>query len=154
MVTSLLMAVHLIGVVMWIGGVVFVTLIIFPMITRMEHSFEKVLFFQGVEHRFAKIAKACVFFVGLTGMLLLQKTGEWNDLFTLKGIGPTIMLLVWSFYFLVLLFEGKMFKVIFSGEAQHDTTKIFERLSQFHYVVMGVSLIAVAVGTGAAHYAR
>ncbi|MBF0537493.1 MAG: hypothetical protein HQL03_04470 [Nitrospirae bacterium] len=152
MLTSLLMAVHVIGVVMWIGGVVFVTLIIFPMIMRMEQSFEKVMFFQGTEHRFAKIAKVCVFLVGLTGGLLLWRTGEHRILFTLQGIGPTIMLLVWTFYVLVLLFEAKVFKAVFSGKAQQDTELIFRRLTQFHYVVMGLSLLAIAVGVGAAHY--
>ncbi|MBF0607529.1 MAG: hypothetical protein SFH39_02545 [Candidatus Magnetobacterium sp. LHC-1] len=152
MAIALLTAIHVVGVVIWIGGVVFVTIIVFPMIMRMEQSFEKVMFFQGVEHRFAKVAKICVFFVGTTGMLLLMMTEEYKTLFTLKGIGPTIMLFVWTFYFLVLMFEAKVFAKIFSGEAQHDMHKVFGLLTRFHYVVMGVSLTAVAVGVGAKHY--
>ena len=58
MFLPLLIAVHVIGVVLWIGGVAFVTMVVFPMIMRLENSLEKVLFFQGVEHRFAKIAKS------------------------------------------------------------------------------------------------
>jgi len=48
----------------------------------MENSLEKVLFFQGMEHRFARIAKSSVVVVGLTGGWLLYVTGEWHILFS------------------------------------------------------------------------
>jgi len=151
MLIPLLIAVHVLGVVIWIGGVAFVTMTVFPMILRMESSLEKVMFFQGVEHRFAKIAKLSVAIVGLTGAWLLYLTGEWKILFKLSGVGPTLMLIVWAFYVLVLLFEGRLFKAIFKGEAQQDTAKIFVAMSIFHWVVLGLSLLAVAVGVWAAH---
>ncbi len=151
MLISVLIAVHVIGVVVWIGGVAFVTMIVFPMLTRMEDSFEKVLFFQGVEHRFAKIAKSSVAVVGLTGGWLLYITGEWRTLFSMVGIGPTLMIIVWFFYLIVLLFEGKIFKMIFGGRAQQDTKKIFTLLSRFHWIVLGLSLLAVGVGVWAGH---
>jgi len=151
MLVSLLTAVHVIGVVVWIGGVAFVTMIVFPMLTRMEDSFEKVLFFQGIEHRFARIAKSSVAVVGLTGGWLLYITGEWRTLFSMVGIGPTLMIIVWSFYLFVLLFEGRIFKMIFGGRAQQDTEKVFSLLSRFHWVVLGLSLLAVGVGVWAGH---
>jgi uncharacterized membrane protein len=151
MLIPLLIGVHVLGVVLWIGGVSFVTMIVFPMIMRMEGSIEKVIFFQGVEHRFAKIAKLCVIIVGTTGVWLLFITDRWDALFTMHGIGITLMLLVWIFYVLVLLFEGRFFKIIFKGEAQQDTAKIFLRLTVFHWVVMGLSLLAVFVGVIAGH---
>lgn len=151
MLVPLLIAVHVLGVVIWIGGVAFVTIIVFPMIMRMDSSLEKILFFQGIEHRFAKIAKLCVIIVGITGALLLQLNDEWNLLFKRASIGPTLMLIVWVFYVLVLLFEGKLFKIIFRGKAQQDTAKIFFRLTVFHWVVLGLSLLAVGVGVLAGH---
>ena len=151
MLVPLLIAVHVLGVVIWIGGVAFVTMVVFPMIIRMEGSFEKMLFFQGVERRFANIAKVCVFIVGLTGVWLLYLTGEWRVLFKRSGIGPTLMLVVWIFYTFILLAEGKLFKVIFRGKAQQDTAKVFSRLTVFHWVVLGMSLLTVGVGVWAGH---
>lgn len=151
MLVPLLTAIHVIGVVIWIGGVCFVTVIVFPMIMRMEGSLEKVLFFQGVEHRFAKIVKWVVGIVGLTGLWLLSLTGEWRLLFTMQGIGPTIMLIVWLLYVLILLFEAKLFKVIFKGDAQQDTGKVFFRLTVFHWFILAASFLAVGVGVWAAH---
>ncbi len=146
-----LIAIHVLGVVIWIGGVAFVTIIVFPMILRMESSLEKVIFFQGLEHRFARIAKVSVAVVGITGAWLLSISGQWRDLFALRGIGPTLMLVVWTLYALILLLEGRLFKVIFGGGAQQDTAKVFRRLAVFHWFVLGFSLLAVAVGMWAGH---
>ncbi len=151
MLIHLLLVIHVLGIVLWIGGVAFVTIIIFPMIMRMENSMEKVLFFQGVEHRFAKIAKACVVIVGITGFWILHTKGEWGFLFTINGIGPTLMLIVWAFYSFILLFEGRLFKIIFKGEAQHDTAKIFLRMTVFHWIVLGLSLLTVFIGVFSGH---
>ena len=151
MPVSILTALHVIGVVIWIGGVAFVTMIVFPMLSRMDNSLEKVLFFQGIEHRFAKIAKVSLAVVGLTGGWLLYETGEWRILFSTAGIGPTLMLAVWAFYLLVLLFEGKIFGILFKGKAEQDANKIFALLSRFHWVVLGLSLLAIGVGVWAGH---
>jgi uncharacterized membrane protein len=151
MLVSILTAVHVLGVVIWIGGVAFVTMIVFPMITRMENSLEKVIFFQGIEHRFARVAKSSVGVVGLTGGWLLYVTGEWRILFSMAGLGPTLMILVWTIYLLVLLFEGELFKMIFGGRAQQDTDKVFSLLSRSHWVILSLSLLAVGVGVWAGH---
>ncbi len=151
MLLPILIALHVVGVVIWIGGVAFVTMVIFPMILRMEGSIEKMIFFQGTEHRFAKIAKISVGVVGFTGGWLLYLTGEWRALFTAIGIGPTFMVIIWAIYVFVLLFEARLFKLIFRGEAQQNTSNVFARLAAFHWVVLGLSLFAVAVGVWAGH---
>lgn len=151
MLVSVLTAIHVLGVVIWIGGVAFVTMIVFPMLTRMENSLEKVIFFQGIEHRFAGIAKGSLAVVGLTGAWLLYQTGEWRMLFSTAGIGPTLMLIVWTFYLLVLLFEAKIFGMLFKGKEGRDADKIFVLLSRFHWVVLSLSLLAIGVGVWAGH---
>ncbi len=151
MIVPVLTALHVLGVVIWIGGVAFVTMIVFPMLTKMENSLEKVVFFQGIEHRFAGIAKIALAVVGLTGGWLLLSTGEWRILFSKAGIGPTLMLVVWTFYLLVLLFEGKIFGRIFRGTAGQDADRVFALLTRFHWVVLGLSLLAVGVGVWAGH---
>jgi hypothetical protein len=69
----------------------------------------------------------------------------------MPGLGPTLMILVWTMYLLVLLFEGKLFKIIFGGRAQQDTDKVFSLLSRSHWVVLSLSLLAVGVGVWAGH---
>lgn len=151
MLVPILIAIHVITIVLWIGGVAFVTIIIFPMLLRMEGSIEKVIFFQGVEHRFAKLAKIYVTIAGVTGFLILYINNGYAILFTSDGIGITLMLIAWLFYVLVLLFEKKIFMKLFSQPEKLDTAKIFFRLSLFHWVILVLSLVAVGAGVWTGH---
>lgn len=154
MLTPLITAIHVITIVLWIGGVSFVTIIVFPMLLRMEGFLEKVMFFQGVEHRFAKLAKIYVAIAGITGFLILHLNNEYSLLFTSEGLGITLMLIAWVFYVLVLLFEKRIFLRLFSQPEKLDTSQIFFRLSVFHWFVIGLSLLAVAAGVWEGHGGR
>jgi len=137
--------IHVLSVVVWIGGVAFVTLVTFPMILREEKSLEQVMMFQGVEHRFAKIAKLMVILAGLSGLYLLYE----------KGLSPGvwIMIVVWTFYAALLFgLEKLIFKKIFSKPTDKlDTRKVFNILQGFHWVVLTLSALAIAAGIWTGH---
>jgi hypothetical protein len=102
--------------------------------------------FQGVEHRFAKIAKLMVILAGLSGLYLLNEKGF--------SAGVWIMIVLWVVYASLLFgLEKMIFKKLFSrpGE-QADMKKVFNMLQAFHWVVLGLSLFAVATGIWAGHY--
>lgn len=147
----LLTAIHVALVVLWIGGVCFVTIIIFPMLLSMGDSLEKVLMFQRVESVFARQARVYAWIVGPTGFLLLYLKGLHTKLFTSGAVGPSVMLIVWIFYTLVLTFEKKVFAFIFKDPKKFDATKIFARLARGHWIIMGASLAAVFIGVFAGH---
>jgi uncharacterized membrane protein len=140
------LTVHVVSVVIWIGGVAFVTLVTFPMILRMDKSLEMVMVFQGVEHRFGKIAKVMVILAGLSGFYLIY----------IKGLSPGvwIMMILWAVYASLLFgLEKMIFKKLFSKpEKQADMKTVFNALQVFHWVVLGLSLFAVAAGIYEAHY--
>lgn len=154
--------IHVLSVVVWIGGVAFVTMITFPMIQRGSSSLEQVMMFQGVEHRFSKIAKVMVIMAGLSGLYLiygkygfiLRRTLENGFNFKNLSVGVWIMIIVWAFYASLLFgLEKIIFKKLFStptGE-QVDTGKTFKILQGFHWVVLGLSFLAIAAGIWTAH---
>jgi uncharacterized membrane protein len=146
-----LIVVHVLCVVFWIGGVAFVTTVMFPMLQKMDSSFEQVMTFQRVEHRFARQVRLYLALVGLTGGLLLYLQGTHRLLFSTQGLGITLMLLAWMWYFLVLLFERRLFKALFGRPEKFDTRKVFRGLAIFHWVILGLSLLAVAVGVWQGH---
>jgi len=139
------LTIHIVSVVVWIGGVSFVTLVTFPMILRMDKSLEMVLMFQGVEHRFGSIAKVMVILAGLSGLFLIYE----------KGISTAvwIMIVVWAFYASLLFgLEKMIFKKLFGKpEQQTDMKKVFNLLQVFHWVVLGLSFLAIAAGVYAGH---
>ena len=151
MLTPILTAIHATVVVLWIGGVSFVTIIIFPMLLQMGDSLEKVLMFQRVESIFAKQARYYAWITGITGFSLLFMKGLHTLLFTKNTVGVSIMLVAWALYTFILTFEKKIFKILFSDPVKHDPTKIFVLLSRFHWVILLVSLGAVFFGVWAGH---
>lgn len=145
--------IHIIAVVIWIGGVAFVTMITFPMIQRTDNSLEQVLMFQGVEHRFSKIAKIMVILVLLSGLYLINDKYDFR--ISNLNFGVWIMIVLWTVYASLLFFLEKLiFKKLFSrsSEKQLDTRQVFFRLQVFHWFVLSLSFFAIAAGIWTAHY--
>ena len=138
--------IHVLAVVIWIGGVAFVTIITFPMIQRSTSSFEQVMIFQGTEHRFGKIAKIMVILAGISGFYLLSIKGF--------SIGAGIMIFVLTLYASLLFFlEKLLFKRLFETPGkQLDTKQIFLRLQVFHWIILVLSFSAIAAGIWVGHY--
>ncbi len=146
-----LYALHVLFVLLWIGGVAFVTLVVFPVLLRMDDSLEQVLLFHRIEGRFARQAKAYVWLAGLSGWLLLYYSGKFSSLFTAGTLGISIMIVVWVLYLLVLSFEKKLFGAIFGKPEKMDSKKVFRFMTVFHWVVLGISLLAVFAGVWQGH---
>jgi len=140
------LTIHVISVIIWIGGVAFVTMVTFPMIQRGSSSLEQVMMFQGTEHRFGKIAKTMVILAGLSGLYLIKVKG--------MSFGVWVMIILWVVYASLLFgLEKMIFKKLFGKPSdQIDTKKIFSLLQGFHWIVLTLSFLAVTAGIWAAHY--
>lgn len=146
--------VHVLSVVIWIGGVAFVTIIVFPMILRTKNSLEQVMMFQGIEHRFSRIAKILVILTGISGLYLISEKG--------LSFGVFIMIFVWTLYASLLFFlEKLLFKRLFAKPSRNrvvptgeqlKTEQVFFRLQVFHWFVLTLSFLAIAAGIWTAHY--
>jgi hypothetical protein len=138
--------IHVISIIVWIGGVAFVTMVTFPMIQRGSSSLEQVMMFQGTEHRFGKIAKTMVILAGLSGLYLIKVKG--------MSFGVWFMIILWAVYASLLFgLEKMIFKKLFGKPSEQiDTKKIFALLQGFHWIVLTLSFLAVAAGIWTAHY--
>jgi uncharacterized membrane protein len=63
-------AAHVFGVVLWIGGVGFVTTVLLPSVRRLKTPPERVQFFEAIEGRFAWQARITTLIVGASGFYL------------------------------------------------------------------------------------
>jgi uncharacterized membrane protein len=136
---------HVLSVVIWIGGVAFVTVIVFPVLARMEDSMAKVNFFLGFEKRFQVLAKACVVIAGLSGGLLFWQRGAFALLTADEAVLLGYKFLIWLI-FAILLFgaEQRLMRVLVSQKTAPETA--LQRLSVFHWVALILSLVAVVAG--------
>jgi len=146
MLLTFLLIIHVIGVIIWIGGVSFVTLVIFPMMYRTEGSLEKALLFQGVEHRFAGIVRWLIGIVGATGLYILYAEYGFAILLETRGIGILIMLIAWLLYTTILLSERKIFGKIFADPERIDMNKALRTINLMHWFLLLISFSAVAAG--------
>ncbi len=154
MLIPLLTAIHVTIVVLWIGGVSFVTIVIFPMLVQMDDSLEKILMFQRIENVFAKQARYYAWTAGVTGFILLYMKGLHTMLFTRYTVGVSAMLVAWLFYTFVLTFEKRIFRIVFRDPQKYDSAKVFRLLARFHWIILGVSLAAIFFGVWAGHGGR
>ncbi len=151
MFLTILLIIHVICVIVWIGGVAFVTTVIFPMMYRTEGSLEKALLFQGVEHRFAGMVKWLIAIVGVTGFWLLFVKYGVAILLQTRGIGIVIMLFAWALYTTVLLSERKVFGRIFADPEKIDMDKALKMINVMHWFLLIISFSAVAGGVWFGH---
>ena len=69
---------HVIGVVLWIGGVAFVTTVVLPAVRRIPDAGQQVALFEAIEGRFALQARAVTVVTGLSGLYMLHRMGAWE----------------------------------------------------------------------------
>ncbi len=70
---------HILGVVLWIGGVSMVTTVLLPVIRKFTSPEERISFFEEVEGRFALQAHFTALLTGLSGFYMLHALDGWWD---------------------------------------------------------------------------
>jgi uncharacterized membrane protein len=69
---------HVLAVVLWIGGVGFVTTVLLPALRRFPDPAQRTTMFGLVEHHFSAQARLSVVLVGLSGLYMLIRLDAWN----------------------------------------------------------------------------
>ncbi len=151
--------VHLLTVILWIGGLGFVTILIFPLLTRTSDPLEKVLLFQRIEHRFAPLAKVYNVVVGVSGFTMLFLMGWHRHLLSPGGVPLLFMILVWFFWAVMLfglepLVIKKLLDRMEKNTEEMDIDGVFGMVNRVHWVLLVISLAAAAAGAVFVHGPR
>ena len=75
---AIVLALHVAAVVLWIGGVGFVTMALLPALREMRDPRERLALFEALEHRFSRIARANILVAGATGFYLVARLHAWT----------------------------------------------------------------------------
>ena len=148
--------VHVLTVILWIGGLAFVTSVVLPMAIRTPDTLQKVLLFQRIEHRFAGLARIYVVITGVSGFAMIFTTDWHRLLFTMAGLALTAMTLIWVFWFVMLfglepLIIRKMLENMAKGGTKLEIDTVFKRLNAVHWAMVFISLVAATAGVFVAH---
>lgn len=145
-------ALHVVGVVLWIGGVGFVTTVLLPTIRRSEAPGQRVSLFEHIESRFAWQARATTLVVGISGFYLTSVWNLWSRFLSVQYWWMHAMVLVWVLFTAMLFVAEPLFlHRWFLRSAERNPEKVFRLIERLHWVLLSLSLITVAGAIAGSH---
>jgi len=143
---------HVLGVVLWIGGVAMVTTVLLPATKRMKTPAERVMFFETVERGFALQARVTTLVTGLSGLYLVYKLDLWQRFAHIEFWWMHAMVLVWALFTLVLfVLEPLFLHRWFSERVRRHPESTFTLVTRLHWVLLGMSLVTAAGAVAGSH---
>ena len=141
-------ALHILGIVLWIGGVAFVTTVLIPAIRHNQSPDNQLSLFELLEGKFSFQAKLSTLLTGISGFYMLHFMDAWGAI----AWWVYLMIFVWAIFTLVLfVFEPLFLHKWFHARAQKNGEKAFFILQSMHIILLCISLLAVAGGVAGAH---
>ena len=143
---------HLLGVLLWIGGVAMVTTVILPAVRRFKSPREQVEFFERIEHRFAWQARGTTLLTGLTGFYLLYRLDAWSRFALPAFWWLHAMVMVWAVFTLMLfVLEPLVLRRLFLKHAARNPNGVFKLIQRMHWVLLILSLVTFAGAVAGSH---
>ena len=143
---------HVLGVVLWIGGVAFVTTVLLPATRRMKSPAERIAWFEEVESRFAGQARLTTLVTGLSGFYLTHTLDAW-DRFAQPDFWWMHAMLAVCVIFTLMLFvlEPLVLHRLFLNRARRDPEGTFRLVQRMHWVLLAASLGTVFGAAAGSH---
>ena len=144
-------ALHVLGVIFWIGGVAMVTTVLLPAV-RLSHEQHPVEFFERIESGFARQSRWMTALVGVTGFYLVYALNLWHRFVELRYWWMSAMVLVW-FVFTLMLFVLEPFVLhrVLRKHVRRDEMGTLRRISAMHWALLVLSLVTTAGAVAGAH---
>lgn len=149
---ALALALHVVGVVWWIGGVAMVTTVLLPMLRRSRSpEAERLALMQEVERRFAAQARIAVLLVGASGVYMMQTLHAWTWLLQPPYWWLWAMMVVWAVFALVLFVVEPLHHHRQPEPTRSDVPERLERQQRLHLWLLAASIITVLGAAAGAH---
>lgn len=145
-------ALHVAGVVLWIGGVAFVTTVLLPSVRHMKSAAERVEFFEAVEGRFAWQARGTTLLVGATGFYLVHAWNLWERFASPAFWWMHAMVAVWAVFTVMLFVAEPLFlHRWFLEQARRHPETTFRCIERLHRALLTISLVTVLGAVAGSH---
>ena len=139
---------HVLAVVIWIGGVAMVTLVVLPAArTAREPSL-----FERIETRFAGQTRWTLAVAGVSGLYLVERLDLWWRFAEPRFWWMHAMVLLWLAYAVALfVLEPLWLRARFAERLQRDPDRALSRMMRHHWLVLLLSLATVAGAVAGSH---
>jgi len=135
---------HVLAVVIWIGGLSMVTTVVLPAIRRGQLGESPWRAFESVERRFVWQARAAIIVVGLTGLSMTSQLQLWDRFRSASFWWMHAMVCVWLLFALLLFVIEPLVlhrRLRTWAEAQPEATLAW--LHRAHWVLLGLTFVTV-----------
>ena len=143
---------HVLAVVLWIGGVAMVTTVIIPAIKRLKSKEDRIKTFEAIEGRFSLQAKITVTVTGITGFYMLYLLDGWHRYLDITYWWVHAMTIVWFIFTIVLfILEPYVLHRLFKKYAENNPEKTFGFVQRAHWILLVLSLITIIGAVAGSH---
>jgi uncharacterized membrane protein len=138
-------ALHLVMVVVWIGGVGMVTTVLLPGIRRSHLPQERFAAFHAIEARFASQSRWTTSFAGLSGLYLVWRIDAWDRFASAAFWWMHAMVLTWLVFSLMLFIAEPFFLDRWlERRAARDAEATYRLVERLHWVLLMLGLVTIA----------
>lgn len=149
---TLARVIHVIAVILWIGGVSMVTTVLIPAIKKMKSKEAQIETFESIEGKFALQAKITTLLTGLSGFYMLYELDAWNRYLDYHFWWIHAMTLIWLIFTLILfVLEPLVLHKVFKKYANKNPEKTFIIMHNVHWMLLMISLITTAGAVAGSH---
>jgi uncharacterized membrane protein len=145
-------ALHVASVVLWIGGVGFVTTVLLPAVRRFKASNQRMELFDQIERRFAWQARISTAVAGLTGFYLVYRFDLWERFQHGAYWWMHAMVVAWLLFTLMLFVaEPLVLHNWLLARSRVKPEATFKLIEWLHRLLLFISLIAVLGAIAGSH---
>jgi len=151
-------ALHVLAIVIWIGGVSLVTTVALPAIRKGELGADRVQALHAFERRFVWQARTAVIVVALTGVYMLWRLSLWNRFHAATFWWMHAMVCLWLLFALILFVVEPLCARRRRGRpgaspqaAPAAVERKFRLMQWAHWVLLVLSMVTVLGAVAGSH---
>lgn len=145
-------ALHVLAIVLWIGGVGLVTTVLLPALRRLPDPTQRIAVFEAVERRFGAQARLSIVLAGLSGLYMLVKMDTWDRFASLSYWWMHAMVLVWLIFAAILfVLEPLVLDRRFADRGKVNPDATFRTVHCFHIILLALSLLTILGAVAGSH---
>ncbi len=142
-------AIHIVSVIIWIGGVAMVALVLIPFFRKKTDGENPFALFNRIKRKFMAQARIVTLLAGGTGFYLINFQNGWSRYLSLDTWWTNTMTLVWALYSLMLyvvdplIADKKMEELAAKNPTPEEYLPVFGYIQRWHMLILGLSLISI-----------
>jgi uncharacterized membrane protein len=143
---------HILAVVIWIGGMSMATTVALPAIRRGDLGTDRLRAFQAIEHRFIWQARIAVIIVGLSGLYMVDRLDLWDRFRITAFWWMHAMVFLWLlFTFILFVAEPLILRRHLRNWATKQPEVFFAWLHRMHWMLLSLSIITIFGAAAGSH---